>query len=126
MSPETVIWLAHALEALFRSEPGQSQSSLLRRASSLLGASPKQAKMLKKNIAKFYALRSSFVHGGLKIVHPLHNDLVDDEVEDTTAAIMDAADFAALLLVASIQQLITNNWKELEYVEQLQAVRSDT
>lgn len=116
-TPSRLIWLAHALEAVFDTPESSISKALRDRSFLVLGTPEQNTKRTKRSIESFYGLRSAFVHGGLGIVHPLANDLFDEGVNDFIHKVMDESDFALALLLATLQLFIRNNWTELEFKE---------
>jgi len=119
ITPSSVMWAAHGLEALCDTRVGESFSGMVRRLSLLLELSDSDAAVLKKELRKFYDLRSSFVHGGLGVIHPVADELMDPQVMLTTTRLLQSSDFAVCVLVASLQSLIRKSCTSYAFVEQL-------
>lgn len=112
ISPSQVIWLFYALESLFDTKPGENFRSLVQRIELLLTADRAESKRLRSKMRELYDLRSAFVHGGLKVIHPLHNEVLDKSVDVEASRLMTAIDFGCQLLVASLQEVIRRGWIE--------------
>jgi hypothetical protein len=117
LSPTTIVWLFYALESLYDTKPGENYRSLLNRISSLLCPSDREEKLLRKNLRKLYDLRSSIVHGGFQVVHPLRDDYLDSGVQDEFEQILGPCDFGFSVIIASLQELIRREWDEPSFHE---------
>lgn len=118
MDPSAVLWLASALESLFDTPSGSSFSFLCHRIALLLGLSKEELAELRRRMRQFYDIRNAFVHGGARILHPLADDrdaVVQAEVSDLLAT----TNFAAGVLIGSVQELIRRNWRGLAFHEQV-------
>ncbi|MEO2055751.1 MAG: hypothetical protein ABGX83_10775 [Nitrospira sp.] len=67
----TIIWIFHALEALYKTKVGEGFTNLYQRISSLLKFDGYDQRILKKTLRKLYDLRCAIVHGGYQIHHPM-------------------------------------------------------
>lgn len=123
--PDGLIWLAHAIESLFDTPAAMITKILQDRVCAVLQAPPEQLKAICKQLRQFYDVRSSFVHGGLEISHPLNNDILDKEVQKYWEILMDAVAFAAKVLVAAVQVHVRNGWRELSFMENYKIVPID-
>jgi hypothetical protein len=119
VSPNTVIWLFNALETLFDTRPGENLRALQHRISALLSASTDQEKVLKKNLRGLYDLRSAFVHGGLEVLHPTHNELLDRRVDEKYWRVAGACEFGFLVLLRSLQEIISRKWHTVRFREEI-------
>ena len=117
ITPSRLIWLAHALEAVFDTPELGISKALRDRIFLVLGFPEQNIKRAKKAINSFYELRSEFVHGGLGIVHPLANDLFDKEVDHSWGMLIKESDFALAILLATLQLFVRNDWKKIEFRE---------
>lgn len=106
----TVVWVFHALEALFGKKVGESFTNLVDRISSLLQVNPNEKNNLKKKLRYLYNLRSSLVHGGYAIYHPLRNEIFDEAINNQRTDMYENIAFGVSIIIASLQQLIKNNW----------------
>lgn len=111
VSPMVIIWLFYALETLFDTKAGENFRVLIERIQILLSPSDREIKMLRKNLRKLYDLRSGIVHGGLEVIHPMRDELLDPSVDEEYIRLMDATNFGFTLLLSSIQSVIESNWK---------------
>jgi len=105
-----VIWLFYAFESLLQTKAGENFSSIVRRLCLLLKTNKQQSELLKKKMRTLYDIRSAIVHGGFEVTHPMHNELLDERVDDTFGKLLDATDYGHAILLASIQKTIENGW----------------
>jgi len=73
--------------------------------------------MVEKKITQFYDLRSQFVHGRMEIPHPSANEILDQSVYKIHDDLLDMSDFAFSLILATIQEHVRNNWREVKFTE---------
>jgi hypothetical protein len=118
-SPETIIWIFHALETLFDTRAGENFRALLTRIQLLLQPDDKQFATLKKRLRELYDLRSAFVHGGLEVGHPIHSEVIDKRLDEQYGRLLNANLFGFTLLLSSIQNTIGRNWVEPRFNETL-------
>ena len=104
-----VSWIFHALEAIYGTKAGRGFNDIKEKAVFLLSVPINKQKALSKKLRELNDLRSSFVHGGYRVAHPL-----DFETEDR---IFDLTNFGVALVICSIQQLISRGWIELTVKE---------
>ena len=104
-----VSWIFHALEAIYGTKAGRGFNDIKEKAVFLLSVPINKQKTLGKKLRELNDLRSSFIHGGYKVAHPL-----DFETEDR---IFDLTNFGVALIICSIQQLISKGWIELTITE---------
>lgn len=116
-NPEAIIWLFYAFESLFDTKIGENFNSIVGRIALLLNAGPKELKVLKKEMRSLYDLRSAFVHGGLEIAHPMEEDFLDKTVEPNRVRLMNAIEYGFLLLLASLQKLVSEQIVEPNFRE---------
>lgn len=116
--PPHLVWLSHALEAIIDT-PSERISSALRDRLFLILGTPPNTKKAKKLITNFYNLRSRVVHGDFRILHPLENEILDEEVESYHDEFREPISFAIALLISIAQKFIKNGWSSLEYIEAL-------
>jgi len=126
VSPVTIVWIFYALETLFDTSPGENLRIIIRRISLLLSPNQKEAAYLRKQMRELYNIRSAFVHGGLDVIHPLHNELLDKSVDAMWSKLMEAADFGFHILVASVQEAVRRGWEEIAFKETLFAGQSES
>ena len=118
-SPSSIIWIFYALESLFDTKTGENFRALVGRISLLLSPDQEQTKSMKKKLRELYDLRSSFVHGGLEVIHPMHNELFDKRVDELFGRLIDTTDFGFQIIIASIQSIISRKWIEPDFGETL-------
>jgi hypothetical protein len=104
-----VSWIFHALESIYGTKAGRGFNDIKEKAVFLLSVPVNKQKVLSKKLRELNDLRSSFIHGGYKVAHPL-----DLETEDR---IFDLTNFGVALIICSIQQLISKGWIELTVTE---------
>lgn len=114
----TLIWIAHALEALYDTKIGRSFNDLFERSTHLLEIPLEKRKSFKKELREFYDLRSAFVHGGLDISHPISEEFRDFD-DKLYERVFLACDFGAIVVISTLQALITHGWSEITYKEEL-------
>jgi hypothetical protein len=119
-TPATVVWLFNGLETLFGTRPGDNRRALFERAKLLLQPNEKEQRYLRNNLDKLYKIRSSFVHGGMEVVHPMHNELLDPAVEKKWSELSAACEFGFRLLLAALQRTIENGWTAPKFKEVLE------
>lgn len=117
VSVNTVVWLFYALETFFDTRPGENFRTLVSRIELLLSPTDHQKASLRKNLRALYELRSSFVHGGRDVIHPLHNEAVDSRVNDQYRELMTTTEFGFAVLLASVQEAVFRGWTELTFAE---------
>ena len=117
ISPSSVVWVFYALETLFDTKAGENFRSLISRIVLLLQPEAGELVRLRKKLRELYDIRSSFVHGGMDVVHPMHDEILDRDVDAIHSRIMDAVDFGTQLIVASIQEVIRRGWPQPSFHE---------
>lgn len=117
MSPTIVIWLFYALETLFDTKAGENFRVLTERIQLLLSPNEIEAKRLRQNLRALYDLRSSFVHGGLEVAHPMHSEQLDPVVDEKYARLSDVSEFGFGLLLSAVQTVIEKNWQWPQFDE---------
>lgn len=110
-SPVNLVWLFYALETLLDAKPGQNLSTVTERCVLLLEADKKQVKFLKRNLREMYNIRSAFVHGGLQVLHPMHNEGLELGVEEEYLRIAEPSEFGFQLLLTLVQATIERGWR---------------
>lgn len=101
-----LIWIFHALEALLDTRVGENFSAMLRRISMLLDLNERDKKILRKTLRHAYDIRSSFVHGGYVITHPIHNEVIDPEIGKAYSEGLELQQFGLALLISILQKLV--------------------
>ena len=119
LSPTIVIWLFYALETLFDTKAGENFRILTERMQLLLSPNEKETKILRRNLRAMYDLRSSFVHGGLEIAHPMHNEALDRDVDEKYARISNVSEFGFGLVLNAVQAVIEKDWRWPQFKEVL-------
>lgn len=112
-----IVWVFHALEALFSTRVGEGFSNLINRISITLNLNPKEKSILKKNLRKLYDMRSSLVHGGYEIYHPMRREVIDRSIDAQYGEIYDNLQFGISITLACIQMLIKNEWYGIDVSE---------
>lgn|SRR5450759_787857 len=120
--PEDLVWLFYAFESLFQTRVGENYSALLERLLLLLKPDNEQEKQLRKRFRAMYDYRSSFVHGGLQVIHPMHNEQIDNRIDDQYSKIVELSLYGTRLLLASLQRYIEENWSEVRYKTTIEPV----
>jgi hypothetical protein len=120
----SVVWIFHSLEAIYSTRVGESFTNLINRISILLELSQSDTTKLKKNLRKLYDHRSSIVHGGYEVHHPIGFDAADPRLDDDISNNFELIQLGFNLIIASIQALIEKNWYGLTITESLSGVES--
>lgn len=109
--PITLFWAIMGIEALYVRGREPKMEQVRERTQVLLG----EQTSFKKKISGMYNFRSSFIHGDLDF--PGRNLLRDatSEVESHDSALNEATSLAIAVLTATLQVLISRNWKGLEF-----------
>lgn len=114
-----VVWLFTALESLLSTKVGENFSGMVRRASLVLGLDPVEQKRLSRELRKLYDLRSSFVHGGYPVAHPLHHESIDPRIDKDYSQVLQLSTYGFSVLVAILQIMIATKRHSLEFEERL-------
>jgi Apea-like HEPN len=101
-----VLWLFKALESLLNTKVGENFGAIVRRTNALLELNEKQQDHCKKTLRKLYDLRSSFIHGGYEVLHPLNMSSIDPRLDDDYSKILEISIEGFGILVALLQALI--------------------
>jgi hypothetical protein len=104
-----VTWIFHALESIYGTNSGRGFNDMSSQIFFLLKMPERKQKGFKKKLRELNDLRSSFVHGGYKVPHPLNDDINEQMYELTN--------FGVVLIICSLQQLMKNNWSGLKVSE---------
>ncbi|MCL5773789.1 MAG: HEPN domain-containing protein [Firmicutes bacterium] len=116
--PTDLLWLAHALEALYDAPQSSIEKTLRNRIFLVLGSPDKDSKKVEKNIKEFYDLRSRFVHGDLPISIPDEdNELLDSRMPPYYDTLLESYDLAFSIVLATLQKMILNNWYCINFLE---------
>lgn len=113
----TVVWVFHALEALFSTRVGEGFTNLINRISIVLDLNSKQKSILKKSLRKLYNMRSSLIHGGYEIYHPMRREVIDRSINDQYDEIYSNLQFGISTIIACLQAFISNGWYGIDVQE---------
>lgn len=58
-----------------------------------------------------YDIRSAIIHGGFEVTHPMHEEGLDERVQDSFRKMIIATDYGHAFLVSAIQKTIANGWR---------------
>ncbi|QYJ82011.1 HEPN domain-containing protein [Shewanella aegiceratis] len=120
----SVVWLFHALEAIYGTRVGEGFSNLINRLSILLQLDSKEKAKTKKKLRSMYDYRSSIVHGGYQVHHPLRNEVIDKRLNEDWLRTYELFQDGFNLVVLSIQIMIQNGWYGIEVKESLIGVNA--
>lgn len=118
-----ILWLFNGLESLLSTRVGENFSGLVRRASLLLQLTDREAAELSKRLRKLYDVRSSFVHGGYEVAHPMHVEPVDERLNEDYQALLQLGIYGFSVLSALLQAMIEKGMSEARFGEQLVSQR---
>lgn len=124
INPTVIVWVFYCLESLYSTKTGENKAALLRRIAEVLKPNEKQYAMLRKKLNDMYDVRSSLVHGGFDIIHPMHNERLDPRIDKIMDSIHENACFGVQIIIATTQLMIQNNWLELNFKETLDPISS--
>lgn len=116
-SPDSLMWLAHALESLYDTPAEAVSKHLRKRIFCVLNLPSDKQKAINKKINYFYDQPSAFVHGALQIAHPLENDILDSSIDDYQSQLIPAFRVAMSLTLATLQKLINEGWRIIIFKE---------
>jgi hypothetical protein len=122
MDVTSIIWIFHALEAIYGTRVGEGFTNLIDRMAMLLHWNDKEKKQAKSHLRELYDFRSAFVHGGFKVHHPMRNEVIDTRLNDDYFRIYDLAQIGFNLVVLSIQTLIKNGWFGIDVKETIYGI----
>jgi hypothetical protein len=106
-----LLWALLGLEALYCDGKEGLKAQLIRKAQLLLGPFSSH----KKSMSKLYDYRSRFVHGGLDLPISYRYRADDEDAGKFLEEAEDAAAFATVTLLASVQELVRRNWQTLDF-----------
>ena len=119
-NPTIVVWITNALEAVYNIKSGDPIIKYLKRRIFLHLGQSEHTRKINKSINEFYAYRSSFVHGDLKILRlgafKYYNE---EKISDYYNSLWKLINFGNTLLISTLQKMILQNYKELEFEEVL-------
>ena len=124
MDITSIIWMFHAFEAIYVTRFGESVPGLVSRMMMLLDLPISEQKILTKSVRKLYDERSSFVHGGYRIHHPLNSEQLDPRLNSTRTDTYELCQVGFNLAVLSIQKLIEKGWFGMKIIEQVQGLHA--
>jgi hypothetical protein len=120
-SPVHILILTQALESVIESPVERITSTLRQRLYALLGT-PKDSSVIKKQITKFYELRSQIAHGNYPFIHPLANELVDSRIDEAHEKLFKNIEFGVAMLVSVAQKLMLHGWRAITFEEQVRGI----
>ncbi|MGG4207732.1 hypothetical protein ABEW60_25900 [Paenibacillus jamilae] len=112
LNPSRLIWIAHAIEALYETPHSGIVNSLRERIAIFLDIVEK--KEFKKKLNDFYEYRSKFVHGGLPIAIP-SIDFFDEAHGHYFNKLFEVERFGLAIIIATLQKLILSNWTKITF-----------
>jgi hypothetical protein len=124
--PAALIWLSHALEALFGSPKDAIVEKLRSRICDVLDVPNDSRRTIRRTVTRFYEVRSAFVHGTFRVVHPHENEAFDPAVDEYRETFIQTTDVAMALVLATLQLHIVNNWRAIEFKESYRGVAMDS
>lgn len=122
ISQADLVWLAHALESLFDTPESGISKALRDRIFLVLGTPSTNLKRIKKMLTSFYDLRSAFVHGDSEIPNPMYHRSTDEKYDNLVEEMTKHKEFVLLIVIATLQKMIANNWHAIEFSEQYSGV----
>lgn len=117
IDPAKLVWLAHALEALFDAPTQGIAKSLRDRIFLALGEPSGDNKKIRKSISSFYDFRSSFVHGDFEIFFPTSYSLYNKETNKVETDVLQSVGIATSIILAILQKLTIQKWNGLIFSE---------
>jgi hypothetical protein len=120
LTPTVIVWLCYALETLFDAPMSYNKAAVLNRSSALLDCNDSQKRILKKHYSRLYNIRSSLVHTGMNIVHPMHIEALDDKVYDEYEKWTRSFNFGLRLLLVFVQKIIENGWAQPKFTNRIE------
>jgi hypothetical protein len=116
---DSITWIFHGLEALVSTRVGESVSGMVRRLGVVLELDAREQKLLNQRLRKLYDLRSSFVHGGYAVPHPVNSEVIDRSLDGHMSDLYELTQFGAALLIATLQSLIKKRIVKLGFEESI-------
>ena len=80
--------------------------------------------LVKRKMRDLYNIRSAIVHGGFEITHPMHNEGLDERVQNSFARMANATGYGHAFLISAIQKTIVNGWRFPEFNETIRGDQS--
>ena len=115
--PAGLMWLSHALEALYSTTAGYNVNALQNRATQVLRIAKDKQEKFRKDIRDYYSMRSAFVHGGFKILHPFEDDRFDNSTGMAYDELYEPAIFGFALVLSTIQTMVKRRWSAMTFQE---------
>lgn len=115
--PAGLMWLSHALEALYSTTAGHNVNALQNRAIQVLRIAKNKQEKFRKDIRDFYSMRSAFVHGGFRILHPFEDDRFDSKTDMAYEELYEPAIFGFTLVLSTIQTMVKRRWSAMTFQE---------
>jgi hypothetical protein len=109
--PLILFWAIVGIEALYVRGRDPKMEQIRERTQVLLG----EQISFKKKISEMYNFRSSLIHGDLNFSGPYLLHDATPEIEKYDKALIESTDLAVAVLTATLQQLISKNWKGLSF-----------
>lgn len=113
------VWIFHALEALFSTRVGEGFNTLSKRIKFVLCLSEKQESIVKKRLRKLYDMRSSLIHGGYEIYHPMRSEYLDKSIDEQFDEVYENIQFGVAVIISCLQSMISNNAYGLSVTEEV-------
>ena len=113
----SIIWVVHALEAMFSTRVGDAKRALLEKIAFTLDLADRDKKSLKRNINGVYEGRDKLVHGGFATYSPLMNEHIDSEIWVHVSDLVDQGQVGFQILIACVQSLIAKRFYSVKAEE---------
>jgi hypothetical protein len=113
----SVVWIFYALESLLQTRVGENFGSIVKRLTLLLELGSNEIAILRKQMRVLYDMRSSVIHGGFEVIHPMNNDGLDKRAERVFGHVLDAIEYGHAIVVAAIQKMVERQWLQLKFDE---------
>jgi len=115
----SIIWIFHSLEAIYGTRVGEGFSNIIDRMGTLLELNGKQKAAAKKKLRSMYDFRSSLVHGGYQVHHPLRHEVIDKRLNDDYSRTYELVQYGFNIVLASLQKLIERGWYGVKVEQKL-------
>lgn len=112
-----IVWLSHALEALFDAPTEQIVKILSDRIFLTLNLPNNNSKKARKLLRDFYAIRSRFVHGDSEIFLPTIYSTYERKLDARNTELIQLVGFVSLIICSTIQMMIDRDWTEISFSE---------
>ena len=119
--PDTLMWLAHAIEAIYGG-PSPPLSVLRERIATLLDLSEIHQRSLTRRLRHFYEIRNAYAHGGLRVVHPFYHEALVKRVDTEIKKVFDANATGLRVLIATLQKFVISGWRGVEFKQSVTCV----